>query len=89
MSQSNGTQESIDTLSGLLEAIKTGNESDFDVASLPNLLAKLDSANNAAEGLEGRLDALLAELDGMRLVLSVVRGLISCRIARRARAESA
>lgn len=62
--QNGSTKESIDTLTGLLEAIKTGNEGEFDVASLPNLLEKLDSANNAAEGLEGRLDALLAELDG-------------------------
>lgn len=76
--QTNGkvpsTQESIDTLSSLLESLRTGTEDpitqasngaedDFDPSALPALLKKLDQADLAADGLENRLDSLLSELD--------------------------
>lgn len=58
-------QETIDSLSTVLEQIKAGEEGDFDVASLPALLAKLDQASNAADGIESRLDDLIGELDSL------------------------
>lgn len=51
---------------GLVEKVgdlgQASNESEDDVAQL---LARMDEADEAAQGIEGRLDKLLGELDGM------------------------
>ena len=58
-------------LKPILDALKAANGtsdddlSQLDEASIGTMLAKLDQAGVAADGIEARLDSLLGELDGM------------------------
>lgn len=55
----------------ILDALRLSNGADaddeqqLDEASIGAMLAKLDQAGVAADGIEARLDSLLGELDGM------------------------
>lgn len=54
------------SLSLSLQSVPTGAELDqLDEAAVMELLRKMDQAEHAADGLEGRLDELLGSLDGM------------------------
>lgn len=46
-------------------AVELPDSSNLDEAAIMDLLAQMDEADAAADGLEGRLDKLLGELDGM------------------------
>lgn len=61
-------QSIIDALQASSSALSNGNgdgEGELDEASVAALLEKLEQADSASDEMEKRLDALLADLDGM------------------------